>query len=177
MSYRRMPPTEAQLEGAARHQLAWEALCLLDSLGHRGNAIVFHRAIGVLLHFTQGRRRDFNHPMGMHDALLHTRVIADFLYCPSACRNPQHADDIEAGDYLTNWPGVDVLGKENRLSINKSMTHLSRTRPERQVMSVPERKRLGVETLLALKDFIDHVEGEQTSWFEDLREAIDTARL
>ena len=168
----RTKPTKEQLHQIASQHLSWEALCLLDSLGFRGNRIPFNRSIGILFDFGKGRRRSFNHPLGMHDLVIHTRVIADFLRCPSNCGNSYHEDDIEAGDYIGNWKGVDVLGKD-RDSFNKSLAHLSRTRLTRNVMKASERRDIAKKTLGELRKFVSQVPEEYEEWFSDLKKMLN----
>ncbi|OBA70604.1 hypothetical protein A5641_12195 [Mycobacterium sp. 1554424.7] len=125
----RTAPTKAQLDELAEIHLYYEVAML------RGG-----RA-------EQDRHRDQRHDLMSLDradparvatmaffeaALMHARVLNDFLTVPPSERN---RDDVWAGDYVTNWrppnPGPlervppVISGQPVRDSINKQLAHFS----------------------------------------------------
>jgi hypothetical protein len=114
----------------------------------------------------------------MHDAMIHTRVIASFLRCRSPCTDGRHKDDIEAGHYLNSWQGLNTLGSGKNWDIlNKSVAHLSLERLNLPVMPISERRRLAIETLKGLSTFIKELPEERAAWFGDISEALNSVNL
>lgn len=114
----------------------------------------------------------------MHDAMIHTRVIASFLRCQSPCADGRHKNDIEAGHYISTWQGLNTLGSEiNREILNKSVAHLSLERLHLPVMSIAERRLLAIETLKGLRVFIRELPDDRADWFDDISEALGPVKL
>lgn len=174
----RQLPTDKQLEMMASQHLSWEALCLLDSLGYIKDPYIPTRmGIGELWSYKHSHvtRRQFNHPISMHDEAIHTRVIASFLRCKAGCKRHSHGqDDVEAHHYIDGWQGLDTLESDGNWTIfNKSVAHLSLKRLELPVLSIEERKRLARETLKGLKVFISQLPQERQAWFADISDILD----
>src|SRR5690606_25464303 len=101
--------------------------------------------------------------------------IADFLRCPSGCTNPEHGDDVEAGDLAALWGGSDPI-KSRRADFNKGVAHLSRTRGLREVVPVRDRVRMARVTLEELAKYIAFVDPPYQEWFGDIRDALLEAK-
>lgn len=167
----RNPPSNEQLFRVATQHLKFEAFCLLDCLQELGNRRIVHKGIGEFIDHKNNRKRFFNHPVSYHDMLIHTRVLADFLKCSSYCNRNDHRDDVEAGDYLPDWQGEDVIDDNDRKVLNKAFAHLSRTRASMEVMSLSKRSELATKVLVQLKQFTNQASlhsDEYSKWFNDL---------
>lgn len=167
----RKPPSHEQLFRVATQHLKFEAYCLLDCLEILGNKRIEHGGIGGFIDHKKNQERLFHHPVSYHDMLIHTRVLADFLKCSSGCKRNDHRDDVEAGDYLPEWPGEDVIDESDRKVLNKAFAHLSRTRASMEVMSLSKRSELAIKVLVQLKEFTNQASlhsNEYSEWFKGL---------
>lgn len=176
----RKPPTEEQLLRAATQHLKFEVFCLLDNLQVLGNTRVAHKNIGVFFDFKMDKARGINHPVSYHDMLIHTRVLGDFLKCSSSCKLSIHREDIEAGDYIPDWEGLDTIDESDRRIINKAFAHLSRTRATMEVMSLSKRTEIAKNVISGIKEFTGKAcqySEQYAEWFGDLNIKLNSIEL
>jgi hypothetical protein len=63
----------------------------------------------------------------LESLLVHVRLLDDFL-ANKRRRGPSGGDDLTASDYNPSWSGNGFLKDYERSTINKKVTHLTRTR-------------------------------------------------